>query len=191
MIRAFIAIDLPDDVRAAIGEVQDRLKRAHVGVKVSWTKIENIHLTLQFLGYVEEPTVELISLALGAVAGRHAAFAVTVGGVGAFPNTMVPRVLWVGCRDTDGRLTTLAGAVQQAMTEFGFAPEQREFAAHLTLGRVKLPRSDAALTKVVDSLKDTACGTMRIGVVHLFESQLHPHGSIYTKLSSHKLLEAA
>ena len=58
MIRAFIAIDIPDDVRAAIDEAQARLKRAHVGVKISWTKIDNLHLTLQFLGYIEEAVVD-------------------------------------------------------------------------------------------------------------------------------------
>ena len=65
MIRAFIAIDIPDDVRVALTEAQARLKRAHVGVKVSWTKIDNIHLTLQFLGYVEEEAIDKIKAALG------------------------------------------------------------------------------------------------------------------------------
>jgi len=186
MIRAFIAIDLPDEVRAAIEAVQARLQRAHTGVKVSWTKIANLHLTLQFLGYVEEPTIQKISAALGEVAGQHAAFDVPVGGVGAFPNERTPRVLWVGCRD-DGRLGALARDVQTAMQAFGFAPEQREFTAHLTLGRVKHSRPDAALTRALDSIKDCACGMARVDAIHLFQSELHPAGSIYTKLSSHKL----
>jgi len=188
MIRAFIAIDLPDDVRAALAEVQARLKRAHLGVKVSWVKIENIHLTLQFLGYVPEDKMPGISAALERVCTSHEVFAVPVGGVGAFPNATRPRVLWVGCHDTDARLKALARDVQTAMQEFGFEPEHREFAAHLTLGRIKWPRPDATLTKVLDSLKDTACGTLRVEAVHLFESQLNPQGSIYTKLSSHKLM---
>jgi 2'-5' RNA ligase len=188
MIRAFVAIDLPDDVRAALGEVQARLKREPVGGKVSWTKVSNLHLTLQFLGYVEEPTVPKISAALAGIAARHTMFDLSVGGVGVFPNERLPRVLWVGCNDTAGQLQALAKDVRAAMLAFGFEPEQREFTAHLTLGRIKSPRPDAALTQALDSIKDCRCGTMRVDVVHLLQSQLQPQGSIYTKLSSHKLM---
>ena len=79
MIRAFIAIDLTDEVRTAIGEVQARLKPAPVGVKVSWTKVANLHLTLQFLGYVVEPVVPKISAALAGIAAGHTAFELPVG----------------------------------------------------------------------------------------------------------------
>ena len=187
MIRAFIAIDIPEDVCAAIAEAQARLKRAHVGVKVSWTKVENVHLTLQFLGHVEEATIARISQSLAAVAERHAAFDIPVRGAGAFPNEKSPRVLWVGCDDDGGKLKALARAVQSEMEQFGFEPEHREFSAHLTLGRVKFPKPDAALTKALDSIKDDAFGAMRVEAIHLFESRLHPEGSIYSKLSSHLL----
>ena len=187
MIRAFIAIDIADDVRVAVGEAQARLKRAHVGVKISWTKIDNLHLTLQFLGYVEEAVVEKIKTALQVVAVQHQPFELSVHGAGAFPNEDRPRVIWVGCHDAEGKLKGLAQAVQAAMQPLGFEPEHREFSAHLTLGRVKFPRPDVALTRAVDSLKDTSFGTWRVEAIHLFESQLHPEGSIYTKLSSHAL----
>ena len=187
MIRAFIAIDLPDDVRAALGEAQARLKRAHVGVKVSWTKVGNIHVTLQFLGYVEEEAIGKIRKSLESVAQQHFRFDIRVHGAGGFPNERSPRVLWVGCGDPEGKLKTLAGAVQTAMQPLGFEPEHREFSAHLTLGRVKQPRPDAALTKALDSIKNQAFGTLRVAAIHLFESKLHPEGSIYTKLSSHAL----
>jgi len=189
MIRAFIAVDIPEHVRAALDEAQARLKRAHVGVKVSWTKVENIHVTLQFLGYVEEEAVAKIGAALDRIAAEHPAFALDVRGAGAFPDDRRPRVLWVGCDDAEGRLKALAQAVQAAMQPLGFEPEHREFSAHLTLGRVKLPRPDAALTKALDSIKNQAFGTMRVDAVHLFQSQLHPEGSIYSKLSSHRMRE--
>jgi 2'-5' RNA ligase len=91
--------------------------------------------------------------------------------------------MWVGCGDPTGQLGALAAAVRAC----GWADEEREFAPHLTLGRVKFPRPDAALTLALNSLMDSACGTLSVGVVHLFQSQLHPQGSIYTKLSSHSL----
>jgi RNA 2',3'-cyclic 3'-phosphodiesterase len=187
MIRAFIAIDIPDDVRAAIGEAQARLKRAHVGLKISWTKIDNPHLTLQFLGYVEEPAIDKIKSALQSVAAQHQPFEIAVRGAGAFPNEGRARVIWVGCADAAGKLKAIAQGVQAALQPLGFEPELREFSAHLTLGRIKFPRPDAALTKALDSIKNQAFGIMRVEAIHLFESQLNPAGSIYNKLSSHWL----
>ena len=123
------------------------------------------------------------------VAQKHSGFEIAVRGAGGFPNERSPRVLWIGCDDAEGKLKTLARAVQGAMQPLGFEPEHREFSAHLTLGRVKQPRPDAALTKALDSIKNQAFGTLRVTAIHLVESQLHPEGSIYTKLSSHALKE--
>jgi RNA 2',3'-cyclic 3'-phosphodiesterase len=187
MIRAFIAIDLPDDLRGAISEAQVRLKRAHTGLKISWTKIENLHLTLQFLGYVEEEVIGRIGTELEAVAGACALFELSVTGAGAFPDKKRPRVLWVGCQSEE--LKALAKSVQTAMEPLGFQPERREFSAHLTLGRIKFPRPDVALTRALDSIKNQSFGAMRVEAIHLFQSELHPQGSIYTKLSSHQLGE--
>lgn len=187
MIRAFIAIDIPDDVRAAIEEEQTRLKETNFDVKISWTRIANLHLTLQFLGNIEEKAVDNFKSALRLVAAQHQPFGISVRGGGAFPNETRPRAVWVGCEDSRDQLKTLALAVHDAMRPFGFIQEHREFAAHLTIGRIKLPRPDVALTRAVKSLKDTAFGTLRVEAIHLFESELHPEGSIYTKLSSHAL----
>jgi 2'-5' RNA ligase len=187
MMRAFIAIDLSDVVRAAIEEVQARLKQEPIGVKISWTKVANLHLTLQFLGDIEEAIVDQIKPALRLVTALHQPFEVAVRGAGAFPDEKRPRVVWIGCDEDGNRLPALARAVQDAMRPFGFTPEHHEFSAHLTLGRIRSPRPDAALTRAIDSLKDTTFGTLRVEAIHLFESQLHPEGSIYTKLSSHAL----
>jgi RNA 2',3'-cyclic 3'-phosphodiesterase len=187
MIRAFIAIDIPDNVRVAIEAAQTRLKQTNFGVKISWTKVANIHLTLQFLGNIEERVVDEFKTALRPVAAQHQPFEISVRSAGAFPNEKRPRVIWVGCADTGDRLKALALAVHDAMQPYGFTYEHRGFSAHLTLGRIKSPRPDAALTRAIDSLKDITFGTLRVEAIHLFESQLHPEGSIYTKLSSHAL----
>jgi len=187
MIRAFIALDLSDSLRAALLAAQSRLQAAQFGVKVSWTKIENLHLTLQFLGRIPESQAERIGAALGDVARRNAPLDVTVAGAGAFPDALRPRVLWLGCDDANGKLKALANDVRQAMTGLGFRPDEHEFTAHLTLGRVKVPRPDAALTQALDSIKKDAFGTLHVAAIHLYKSQLHPDGSVYTKLSSHAL----
>ena len=129
-----------------------------------------------------------IKSALQSVAARQQPFELIVHGAGAFPNEKKTRVIWVGCDDAGGRLQALARAVQEAMQPLGFEPEHREFSAHLTLGRVKFPRPDAALTSALNSLKNTGFGTLRVQAIHLVESQLHPEGSIYTKLSTHRLV---
>jgi RNA 2',3'-cyclic 3'-phosphodiesterase len=188
MIRAFIAIDIPNDVRAAIEEAQAGLKRAHIGVKMSWTKIDNLHLTLQFLGSIEETLVDRIKSGLQTAAREHhQPFDVSVHGAGAFPNEHKARVIWVGCDDAAGRLKALARSVQAVMQPLGFEPEHREFSAHLTLGRIKVARPDVALTTALNSLKSKSFGTLRVEAIHLVESQLHPEGSIYSKLSTHAL----
>ena len=187
MIRAFIAVEIPGEVRGRIAEAQARLRRAPVSVRISWVKIENLHLTLQFLGHIDEAVVPAIREALEAVARRHAPFEVAVQGAGAFPSVARPRVIWVGCAAGARELEALAGAVQAAMEPLGFPREQRAFAAHLTLGRLKVPRADAALTKALDSVKNADLGRMRVEAIHLVQSQLDPQGSIYTKLSSHRL----
>jgi RNA 2',3'-cyclic 3'-phosphodiesterase len=187
MIRAFIAVDIPDDVRAAVKEAQARLKQVPMGVKMSWTKIDNLHLTLQFLGPIEERLVDKIKSALQPVAKEHHPFDVSVHGTGAFPNEHKARVIWVGCDDVGDRLKALAQSVQASMQPLGFEPEHHEFSAHLTLGRIKVPRPDVALTSALDSLKNNSFGTLRVEAIHLFESQLHPEGSIYSKLSTHAL----
>ncbi|NQU12306.1 RNA 2',3'-cyclic phosphodiesterase [bacterium] len=187
MIRAFIAIDLTDEVRAALATAQDRLRRLPLGVRVSWVKLANLHLTLQFLGYVAEDVVPAVGVALGAVVRCHAPFNLGVNGLGAFPDPGRPRVLWAGCDAGTAEIAGLARAVQQATQPLGFTPETRPFAAHLTIGRVKVPRPDCTLTRALDSLKNAAFGTVRVEALHLYQSELHPAGSIYTKLSSHPL----
>jgi RNA 2',3'-cyclic 3'-phosphodiesterase len=185
MIRVFIAIDIPEDVRVAIEEAQAHLKQTPMGVKISWTKVANLHLTLQFLGSIKEAAVDKLKAALQPIAAQHQPFDISVRG--AFPDEKRPRVIWVGCDDDGNKLNALARAVQDAMKPLGFRPQHHEFSAHLTLGRIKAPRPDTALTTAMESLKDKAFGTLRVEAIHLFESQLHPEGSIYTKLSSHAL----
>ncbi|MCX7885631.1 MAG: RNA 2',3'-cyclic phosphodiesterase [Verrucomicrobiae bacterium] len=187
MVRVFIGLDLTDEVREAVADLQGRLRRAPVGVKVSWVKASNLHLTLQFLGYVPEEKIPLISASLGRVCAGQEVFEVQVGGAGAFPDVRCPRVIWLGCSDPSGGLQRLAEAVHAEMKQLGFVSERRGFVPHLTLGRIRAPAFDAALTKLLNSLRDCQCGTVRVEAVHLFESQLNPQGSIYRKLSSHPL----
>ena len=187
VIRAFVAIEISEDVRTALGEAQLRLKQSHPAVKVSWAKIGNLHLTLQFLGSIAESTVPRIAESLANAISTVSVFDVPVAGVGAFPDIDRPRVLWIGCQDPARKLRTLAQSVQAALRTCGFQPEPVPWVAHFTLGRIRSPRPDPALTGALDSLTNEVFGTLRVAEIHLFESQLQPDGSVYTKRSSHSL----
>jgi len=142
MIRAFIAIDIPDDVRVAIEAAQVRLKQAPLGVKISWTNVTNLHLTLQFLGSIQETAIGKLEPVLQTAVARQQPFDVSVRGAGAFPDEKCPRVVWVGCEEDGGRLSALVRAVQEAVRPLGFVPPEHGFSAHLTLGRVRSPRPE-------------------------------------------------
>ncbi len=187
VIRAFVAIEIPEDVRTALGEAQLRLKQAHPNVKVSWAKIGNLHLTLQFLGSIGESAAPRISQSLATGVAAVPTFSVPVAGVGAFPDIDRPRVLWIGCNDSNGKLRALAQVVQAALRPCGFKPEPVPWVPHFTLGRIRSVQVDPALTHALDSLTNETFGTLPVTEIHLFQSQLQAEGSVYTKLSSHAL----
>ena len=186
MIRAFIAIELPDDVRAAIGDVQDRLKRAHLGVKVSWVKIENIHLTLQFLGSIDDSRVEAIAVQCEKVAAKFSPFTLELEGTGTFPAGGNPRVVWVGVKES-GSLAGLQAEIGGKMEGLDFVREERPFLPHLTLGRVKSLNGKNELIRKIEEGRGFKPGDLRVDRFHLFRSELFPQGAVYTKLRAFML----
>ncbi len=191
MIRTFIAVELSAELRDCLAAVQNELRRRRFVSRVSWTKPGNLHLSLQFIGLVGPDQVEPIGAALAGVVRGRGGFTLPVKGVGAFPHAARARVLWAGCDDGAGRAGDLAQAVRAALEPLGFPAEPRPYTAHITLGRIRRPRPDAALTAALDSLTNKEFGTMQVDAVHVYQSQLHPEGSIYTKLSSHILTGTA
>jgi 2'-5' RNA ligase len=141
----------------------------------------NLHVTLKFLGQIEETRVGAITEALVAVATRTPAFALDVRGLGAFPTPSRPRVLWAGLEPA-APLTALAGAVDAALAALGFVRESRAFAAHVTLGRVRESRRNPALAAALARPAD--CGGLPVARVSLMRSELHPRGARYTELTS-------
>src|SRR2546426_241206 len=129
-MRAFIAIEIPDDIREAIAETQAKLKNTRA--KVSWTKPANIHLTLKFLGEISEEQCAAVQAALTELTTHHSPFTVTVVGAGGFPSARSPRVLWIGCEEPTGVLAALQSEIEAALEKLGFPAEQRGFTAHLT-----------------------------------------------------------
>jgi 2'-5' RNA ligase len=183
-VRAFIAIQLHTDVLARIGQVQDQLKREVPPGVVRWVRPGGIHLTLKFLGEVPTTAVGDISVAMKGACGPHAPFALSIGGMGCFPNPYRPRVIWVGIDEPSGALTRLQQDIERAVEPLGFPPEGRPFHPHLTLGRVK-GRDRAALHTLGDRICSASVdlGRMEVASVHLIRSQLLPGGAVYNDLA--------
>ncbi|MDZ7302813.1 MAG: RNA 2',3'-cyclic phosphodiesterase [candidate division KSB1 bacterium] len=178
MLRTFIALDMPTEIKTALAKYTQPL-RAMRG-RVSWVKTENLHLTLKFLGDTPAARVDEIAAALQEIAAMAAPFSTVVSGSGVFPNDEHPRVLWVGVNETTGALQKLVKAIDERMQQFGFAREKRAFTAHLTIGRAK----DTRIPEIVRALKERPFAAMpaQFNEVIFMKSELHPLGSIYTPL---------
>nr|MBN1228611.1 RNA 2',3'-cyclic phosphodiesterase [Anaerolineae bacterium] len=189
--RLFIAIEIPRDVLETIADVQTLLKRRHPEFKaVRWVKPEGIHLTLKFLGDVETEAVDRISGAIQDCASQVTPFAMGIEGFGCFPHTRRPRVIWLGITGDLEQLKTLQASIEQATTQLGFEPENRDFSPHLTLGRIKHPVTSNDLEDICEFLDTTEVEQLaewRVSSVSLIRSQLKPDGAIYTRISEASL----
>jgi 2'-5' RNA ligase len=178
--RAFLAIPLPDPIRERLAAAQDLLRPA--GADVKWVEPELLHVTLKFLGDLTDEARGTIEPGLRAAAAAAAPIELAVRGLGAFPPTGPPRVVWAGLREADGRLTLagVARAVETAAAGAGFPPEGRPFAAHVTLGRVKSRRNAEALRALIEREGAAEAGAFRADALVLFRSDLSPRGPTYT-----------
>jgi 2'-5' RNA ligase len=179
-IRSFIAIEVPQPLKARMEEIQRELRRTDADVK--WVRPEAVHLTLKFLGSIRQEDVERISLALAPVIAGGDPFEVRVQGMGCFPNPRNPRVVWLGVDRGKESLASLQQAVEKKMSELSFPAEGRPFSPHLTLGRVRSPRGKAGLSQAIEKDKGVEIGIFQAREVILFQSELRPSGAVYTKL---------
>jgi 2'-5' RNA ligase len=184
-VRLFVALELDEKAQALLADYQQRL--AGLDRAVRWVRPEQIHLTLKFLGEVPEAQVEPIAKALDELAA-HEPFEFEIEGIGTFGSPRSPRVIWVGVRMPNPPLTNLQKACEKSLAELGFAPEERAFKPHLTLGRVKDPRAGRDIGEAVSNVQTQVIGRLvqRAGQVILFESILRPQGSQY--IAMHKIM---
>ncbi len=193
-IRAFVAIELSTRVLDALEEIQTRLRRSKGAEAGRWTRRESIHLTLKFLGQVPLERVEAICEALRVACERHQPFSLQLSGLGCFPNTHRPRVIWVGVRQESGELAALQREIESALERLGFPREKRPFAPHLTLARVHKQASRwevVELGRAVTACQVGEMARMRVSEVHLIKSDLKPGGAIYTEMCVASLGDAS
>ncbi len=148
---------------------------------------ESFHITLKFLGGVEPARLQGVWEAARAALAGAERFCCHLHGVGAFPNTTRVRVVWAGVEQGRTELIEIAQRVERACTIFGFAPENRPFQAHLTLGRVKEPVLNPELAEALEGFASEPLGEVWVDSVLLMKSELTPKGAVYTVLERHAL----
>ncbi len=181
MVRAFVSVHLPDSLRQEVAASLSGLRAS--GADVKWVEPSNLHLTLKFLGNIEGCQVSALKEALGLSIRGMVPFQLQLEGLGAFPRTTSPRVIWVGVSVGEKELTELAQAVEGACAGLGFAAEDRPFSAHLTVGRVRSREGLASLIKKLQVAEFRASTLAPINRVILFQSTLSPKGPTYTPLA--------
>lgn len=179
-IRAFIACEIPESILENVSKVQEGLRK--LDSDVSWTRVNGIHITLKFLGDIEEGYIDKVAAVIEEASKGQTPFEISIKGSGAFPNLKNPRVVWIGVEDGAKVLSKLQQGLDDKLKALGFEPEEREFRPHLTLGRVKGPRGRERLSVVVFELKDVELGSFAVDRVILYKSELKPTGAVYTKL---------
>lgn len=183
-IRAFLAIELSQDIQFRLREVQQHISA--MGIRcVRWVSANNIHLTLQFLGETPPVKLDKLTLQLKPLIAAQEVFSFQMQGLGAFPNTHRPRVIWIGLQAPTG-LATLQNVLADTVQSAGIPVEDRPFSPHLTLGRVKrdaAPSEVQNLSLALDELKVGMLGSTTVKTVTLFRSDLHPNGPVYTAMA--------
>ena len=177
-MRAFIAIDLPDGIRAELRRKQASFRSLCPDVR--WTQPEGIHLTLKFLGEISDQQMRDVCESLKKL-GRFESFAIGLKGFGFFPDARRPRVFWAGVEAPDS-LRQLAARVEEAMRSIGFAREERAFRPHLTLARFRVPQAQPSLQALLPQQGEEEWGNFEVSEFFLFESKLSPHGAEYRKV---------
>jgi len=184
-IRIFIAVELPQEIQDRLGRLQSDFKASMPDVR--WTKYSNIHLTLKFLGDVQISRIDKISEALREVAVKFSPFKMNLAGMGAFPNSRRPRIVWVGVEKGFDELVEIANSIEGSMKRLGFPREKRRFSPHLTVGRIRRLTNPAAMTEALDKARVGELGEFTVERISLIKSQLDPAGSIYTTLTEARL----
>ncbi len=190
LIRTFIAIELEEVQHRALRDVQTRLIRERAARDVRWVAPDNIHLTLKFLGDVESGSLPDLQHAVADACAGTATFTLTLTGAGAFPNTRRPNVIWVGVGGAVERAAELAQKIDEACAAVGFAREERPFSPHLTLGRVKRdarPSDRQFIGEMIVNAQIGNLGELPVERVSVMKSELHPGGSVYTRLAEIQL----
>jgi 2'-5' RNA ligase len=190
--RLFIAVSIPDKVKSEIEKTQDILRRAMPIGAVRWTKPEQFHITLKFLGNVKVSDTDALTQAVRDVCKNFSPLKLRAEWLGFFPNENRPRVVWIGVHDKKNILLKLQKAIESAVKGLTKEAVDKAFTGHLTLGRAKdIERKNAeTLRKVAGTFAKRFFGGWTASEVEIFRSDLSADGSHYHRLASVPLAAA-
>lgn len=180
-IRTFIAIEMPEDVTAAVVEVQEGLRS--YGIRLRWVKPENIHLTLKFLGDTNIDDIAKIKALTFESIASYGPLSLRVKGVGVFPGIKRPRVVWLGISGELEALFEIQKRLEMGLAGLGFAKENRPFKGHLTLGRVKGRVDPKKLGDALIAYQGFRSEAFNVDHIVFYQSELTPTGAVYTELA--------
>jgi RNA 2',3'-cyclic 3'-phosphodiesterase len=187
-MRLFIAIDIDKKIRDALSRLQQKLKTG-VDIKkgdVKWVEPDNIHLTLKFLGEVKDEKVADICNIVKDIADKYKSFDLDIEQLGCFGGR-IARVIWVGTGTGSDNLIRLAKDIDDHLALAGWGEEEKEFAGHLTICRIKNQKAGAKLAAICEDYKDFKAGVISVDSVLVYQSQLTPRGPIYSVVGNYKL----
>ena len=184
--RVFCAVELPENVRARLQEHIARLRKEVPDAAASWSRVENIHLTLKFFGNVALDHIPKISAAATRTTEQFSKFQIEVGNTGVFPRASRAQVLWIGVNDPTGQLSALQKQFEVECAAAGFEKEDRSYKPHLTIARLRKPEGARRLaeTHIQMTFKPIS---VTLNELTLFRSELSSKGSKYTAISRHQI----
>jgi 2'-5' RNA ligase len=181
-IRAFLAIDPPENILQAMYRLQEKLKREISG-RISWTKPQGQHLTLKFFGDISTEDVKNICSAVQNRVASGQSLNLKIEKLGVFPDARRPRVIWCGVTGDVEKLSVLQKQLDSDFAAISFPMEDRPFRAHLTLGRIKDSHGLTGISEALTKNSAFAAGEFNCTELILFQSKLSPKGAVYTKLA--------
>jgi 2'-5' RNA ligase len=190
-MRAFIAIDLSKEIKEYLSFLQAQLKKSNADVK--WVAPDNLHITLKFLGEINEAHTKQVIGIIKSIASAHTQFHLKPGSIGAFPSTKSPRVLWVGLTNGDYESKEIAKKLESMLEKTGFPKEDTPFSSHITIGRA---RSNYNRDTLIQYLNKLSTGIQKeipegkITHITLFKSILTPKGPVYEIVAEENLATA-
>jgi len=190
-VRSFIAIELPDEVKAGLAQLEAQLKLSKPP-SVKWVDPYSIHLTLKFLGSIAVAKISEITRAMQEASRGLSPFRLEVKGLGVFPNLRRVQVVWVGIGGEVDKLHQLQQRIESNLVPLGFTPESRPFTPHLTLARLRdraLPAERESFGQLIANTHFEMVYTIEVDSINLMRSQLTREGAIYSRLSSVELRE--
>lgn len=182
-IRAFLAVDLDDDLKPKINKLIREFKKTDARIK--YVELANLHLTLKFFGDIDTDGLDLLEDAIADVISNYDSFKVKIRGCGAFPNTSRIKVIWVGI-DDDALIRDLHDELDKQFQRLGF-DRDRKFSTHLTIGRMKSAKNKNKVKSTIEEFGDVEIGEMEVTHISLKKSTLTPAGPIYEDLKIFEL----